>query len=324
MPRPELAVRSVRDGRLSTGLRLLLRAALALPMIGSGISRLIPVQMPPLRPLDLLQRLGELTQGELLRTLIGGSPIFQAFTGLAALLGGVLLLFPRTTLLGALICAANLAMAVTLAVCYDLPSTLWVSCLFVLSLLLVAPDLRRLVDLFILDRAVEPAEVPPTVGGWPDRLLLLLGVGVIAWGAAVSVPRFGQLHPPKPPLYGSWTVEELTVDGEESADPQGWRRAVFQDPGALDVELRIGSRKRYVLDLDMVGKTMTLEGRWTPSPWGEGDRIDRRARFTFQEPEEGVLVLEGHLDGRRTRAKLRRVLLSSPWYHWITDESRYE
>ncbi len=318
VPRPEAATRIVRDERLSPGFRFLLRTALALPMIGSGVARLIPVQMPPLRPLDLLQRLGELTQGELLRALIGASPVFQSLTGLAALLGGVLLLFSRTTLLGALICAANLAMAVTLALCYDLPSKLYVSGLFFLSLLLVVPDLRRLVDLFFLDRAVEPAEVPPGAGGWPDRLLLLLGVGVIAWGAAVAVPRFAQLHPPKPPLYGAWTVEELTVDGEESADPQRWRRAVFQDPGALDVELWIGSRKRYALDLDMARKTMTLEGR------GEGDRIDRRVRLTFQEPEEGVLVLEGPLDGRPTRAKLRRMKLSSPWFHWITDYSRYE
>jgi hypothetical protein len=309
VPRPEPAERKVRDARLSTGLRLLLRAALALPMIASGIARLIPVQMPPLRPLGLLQRLGELTQGELLRTLVGASPVFQSFTGLAALLGGVLLLFPRTTLLGALICAANLAMAVTLALCYDLPSKLSLFCLFFLSLLLLAPDLRRLIDLFFLDRAVEPAEVPPATNRWPDRLLLLLGVGVIAWGAAVAVPRLGQLHPPKPPLYGAWGVEELTVDGEESADPRGWRWAVFQDPGALDVELRIGSRKRYALDLDMTGKTLTL---------------DRRARFTFQEPEEGVLVLDGRLDGRRTRVKLRRMLLSSPWFHWITDGRRYE
>jgi hypothetical protein len=293
-PRLEAATRSVRDERLYTGFRLLLRAALALAMISSGIVRLIPVQMPPLRPLDLLQRLGELTQGDLLRTLIGASPVFQSFTGLAALLGGVLLLFSRTALLGALICAANLAMAVTLAFCYDLPSKLSVSCLFFLSLLLVAPDLRRLVDLFFLGRAVEPAETP-AAGGWPDRLLLLLGLGVIAWGAAVALPRLGQLHPPKPPLYGAWTVEELIVDGEESADPQRWRWAVFQDPGALDVELWIGSRKRYALDLDMAGKTMAL---------------DRRARFTFQEPEEGVLVLEGTLDGRRTRAKLRRMVLS--------------
>ena len=295
--------------RLYPGLRLLLRAAVALPMLVSGIARLIPVQMPPLRPLDQLQRLGALTQGELLQTLIGSSPVFQACTGLAALLGGVLLLFPRTTLLGALICAANLAMAVTLAFCYDLPSKLYVSSLFVLSLLLVVPDLRRLVDLFLLDRAVEPPEALPSAGRWPERLLLLLGVGVIVVGAAAAVPRLGQLHPPKPPLYGAWTVEELTVDGEESVDPQRWRWAVFQDPGALDVELWIGSRKRYALDLDMARKTLTL---------------DRRVRLTFQEPEEGVLVLEGPLDGRPTRAKLRRMKLSSPWFHWITYASQYE
>lgn len=278
-------------------------------MIASGIFRLIPVWMPPLRPLDQLQRLGELTQGELLRTVVGASPVFQSFTGLAALLGGVLLLFPRTTLLGALICAANLAMAVTLALCYDLPSRLYVSFLFVLSLVLLAPDLRRLADLFLLDRAVEPPRVPPAAEGWPGRLLLLLGLGVIVGGAALAVPRLGRLHPPKPPFYGAWNVEELTVDGEKADDPRQWRRAVFQDPGALDVELRIGSRKRHALGLDLSTKTLIL---------------DRRHRFLFQEPEDGVLVLEGELNGRPTRAKLRRMLLSSPWFHWVTDYSRYE
>jgi hypothetical protein len=284
------------------GLSLLLRAALALPMIASGIVRLIPVQMPPLRPLDQLQRLGELTQGELLRTVVGASPVFQSFTGLAALLGGVLLLFPRTALLGVLICAANLAMAVTLALCYDLPK-LYVFCLFFLSLLLLAPHLRRLVDLFLLDRAVEPAEEPP-----PGRLLPLLGAAVIVVGAAVALPRWVRLHPPEPPFYGAWNVEELLVEGEESADPRRWRRVVFQDPGALDVAHAIGSRKRHALGLDLSRKILIL---------------DRQARFTFQEPEEGVLVLEGRLNGRHTRAKLRRMLLSDPWFHWISDEALY-
>ncbi|MFL6199280.1 MAG: hypothetical protein ACJ76J_08900, partial [Thermoanaerobaculia bacterium] len=236
---------------------------------------------------------------------VGASPVFQSFAGLAALVGGLLLLFPRTALLGALICAANLAMAFTLALCYDLPK-LYVSFLFLLSVLLLAPDLRRLIDLFVLDRAVEPAGTPPPAG----RLLPLLGLCVIAWSVAGAAPRWRELHPPKPPLYGAWNVEELTVDGEESAaDPHQWRWAAFQDPGALDVVLRIGSRKRYALDLDMAGKILTL---------------DRRERLTFQEPEADVLVLDGRLDGRRTRAKLRKMRLSSPWFHWILDYSRYE
>lgn len=270
-------------------------------MIASGTVRVIPVQMPPLRPLDLLQRLGEFTQGELLRTVVGASPVFQSFTGFAALLGGVLLLFPRTVLLGALICAANLAMAVTLAVCYDLPK-LYVSCLFGLSLLLLAPDLRRLVDLFLLDRVVEPADVPP-----PGRLLPLLGAAVIVVGAAVAIPRLIRLHPPEPPFYGAWNVEELILDGEPSADSGRWRRVVFQDPGALDVELAIGLRKRHALGLDLAGRTMTVDG----------------TRLTFKEPEDGVLVLEGRLNGRSARLKLRRMRLSDPWFHWITDGSRY-
>lgn len=277
-------------------------------MIASGIFRLIPVWMPPLRPLDQLRRLGELTQGELIQTLIGASPVFQSFTGLAALLGGVLLLFPRTALLGTVICAANLSMAVTVAFCYDLPTQVYVSCLFLLSLILLAPDLRRLADLFVLDRAVEPPRELPSSTGWPDRLLLLAGVGVIVWGTAVGIPRLVRLHPPKPPFYGAWNVEELTVDGEESADPRQWGRAVFQDPGALDVELRIGSRKRHALDLDLERKTMTLDGR---------------TRLTFQEPAEDRLVLEGRLDGRHARVKLRRMRLSAPWFNWISDYSRY-
>jgi hypothetical protein len=45
VPSPELATRRVRDARLAAGFRLLLRAAVALPLIGSGIARLIPVKI---------------------------------------------------------------------------------------------------------------------------------------------------------------------------------------------------------------------------------------------------------------------------------------
>ena len=67
-------------------------------------------------------------------------------------------------------------MEVTLAFCYDLPK-LYVSCLYAMSLLLLAPDLRRLIDLLLLDRVAEPAaEAPPAAGGWPDGVLLFLGL----------------------------------------------------------------------------------------------------------------------------------------------------
>ncbi|HVG09894.1 MAG TPA: hypothetical protein VNM67_19490 [Thermoanaerobaculia bacterium] len=274
--------------RYTGWLRLLLRAVLALPMIGSGISRLIPVQMPPPFPFDFLRRLGELTPMELLWTFIGASPTFQSFTGLAGLAGGLLLLFPRTALLGALICAANLLMAVTLSLCYDLPFTPYLSFLLLLAVLLIAPDLRRLANLFLLDRAVEPAEEPVTARS-PQLVMLLLALCVIVWTSISAGLRFKELYPPKPPFYGAWSVEEFAVNGEEVpmfTDPDRWQRVAIQEPGALDVELMIGSRKRFP-----------------------------KAAFSFAQPEPDVLILEG----RRMRAKLRRMPLSSSWFHWILD-----
>jgi hypothetical protein len=271
-------------------LRLLLRAALALPMIGSGIARLIPVQMPPPVPFDFLRRLGEHTPMELVWTFVGASPVFQSLTGLAGLAGGVLLLFPRTTLLGAVICAANLLMAVAMSLCYDMPFTAYLSFLLLLAVLLIAPDLRRLANLFLLDRAVEPAEEPPAART-PQLALLLLGFAVIAWSSVSAGQRYKELYPPKPPFYGAWSVEEVAIDGREvpmATDPDRWRWVIFKDPGAIDVELMIGSRKRY-----------------------------EKAAFSFAQPEDGVLIVQGPLEGRRLRAKLRRMQLSSPWFHWI-------
>lgn len=305
------AFRLLLDERLYPWFRLLLRAALALPMIASGIARVIPVQMPAPLPVELLQRLGELTPMRLLWTLIGASPVFESFTGLAGLAGGLLLLLPRTTLLGALVCGANLLMAVTLSLCYDLPFKLYLLHLLLISVLLIAPDLRRLADLFLLDRTVEPAE-EPRLGRAPEVLLLLLAFCVIGWSVVEAARRYPRLNPPKPPFYGAWTVEELAVDGEDvplSTDANRWRYVIFQDPGALDVELMIGSRKRYALDLDMSRRTMTL---------------GRRAKLSFVEPEDSVLLLAGSLDGRRLHAKLRRMQLNTPWFHWLLGPEIYE
>jgi hypothetical protein len=296
------------DDRLGSWLRLLLRLALAIVMISSGIERLIPVQMPAPEPFDLLRQLGELNAMNLLWTFLGASPAFQSFTGAAGLAGGLLLLAPRTALLGALICGANLLMAVALSLCYDLPFKLYLSHLLLMSVLLIAPDLPRLTNLILLNRAVEPAGEPPLSarGRLAQALLVLICVGVIGWSLQDAVRRYRRLNPPRPPLYGVWTVEDAAGEG---AGVRQWRWVVFEEPGALDAVLKVGTRQRHALDLDLQRKTMIL---------------DHQAELNLSEPEASVLVLEGVLDGRPTRAKLRRMRLTTPWFHWILRLEMYE
>jgi uncharacterized membrane protein YphA (DoxX/SURF4 family) len=299
--------------RLHQWLRLLLRWSLAVTMIHYGIIKAIPSQMTAPLPLSYLtERVGELTPMRMLWMFMGSSPAYESFTGCAELLGGVLLLFPRTTLLGALVSFADMVMVVTLNLCYDVHVKLLSMHLLVMSFLLIAPDLRRLTDLLIFNRRVEPAQAPPlSAHRWLNRslqvLVLLLGLYTIGTSLQTARAQYVKMHPPRPLLYGVWSVEEFVVDGRDVplfTDPQRWRSVTFSRPGKLWVELQIGSSQGYALDLDMKNRTMVL---------GQ----EGQSAFSFKQPAADVLILDGRLEGHRTQAKLRKMALISTGLHWI-------
>jgi hypothetical protein len=284
-----------RYDRLYAWLRLGLRFVLAAAMIRYGVIKAIPSQMTAPPPMGLLARpIGDLVPNHLLWWTIGASPPFETLIGLAELLGGLLLLVPRTVLLGALLCAANSLTIFVLNMCYDVPVKLYSLHLFVMAAVLIAPDLRRLADVFLFNRRAEPARPASLTGRkWPDRALhALVVVGALYtivpfYGFAMA--RYRMMHPPRPPHYGYWSVETFEVDGRGVpmfTDPDRWRWASFLNPGTLGVELMIGSQKAY-----------PLEG------------------LHLIPQEKGVLILEGELDGHRVRARLRRMPLirDVPW-----------
>src|SRR5215470_3260707 len=84
-------------------LRLVVRFSLGSALIGYGMFKVIPVQMPAPLLSTLLEPYGEASPMGLLWTFIGASRGYEMFTGCAELIGGLLLILPRTTALGALI-----------------------------------------------------------------------------------------------------------------------------------------------------------------------------------------------------------------------------
>lgn len=296
--------RRLQYERLHAWFRLAVRYMLGFAMIRYGAIKVIPSQMIAPPPLGAIQqRIGDIFPNHLLWWTVGASPSFETATGLAELLGGALLLLPRTTLLGALICTANMLLVFLLNMCYDVPVKLPSLHLLVMAVILVAPDLRRLADVFLFHRRVEPSRVPPLFRRkWLDRiphiLLFLYGLYAIQSGLELAAGRYEKSHPPRPPLYGVWSVEGFARDGQEvplHTEPDRWLLVTFPRPGALRVEQMAGSWKAYDLDLDLDKKRMTLG----PS----------QATFSFHQPEKDVLVLDGQLEGRRIRAKLRKMPL---------------
>jgi uncharacterized membrane protein YphA (DoxX/SURF4 family) len=319
--------------RLHQAFRLMLRFSLGLAMIVYGISKAIPNQMPSPRLNTLLQRYGDLPPMMVLWSFMGTSPAYESFTGLAELLGGVLLLVPRTVLLGSLVCIADMTMVFVLNLCYDVPVKIMSFHYLVMGILLAAPDLRRLADLFLFNRPVAPAETPPLfarrrLDQAVQVLFFLFGVYTIVMGTIGSIERYKRQNPPPPPLYGAWSAEEITLDGKDGLlDPAGWRRVAIQKAGSVLIELTPGGRRSYALTLDQAAKRMTIEqyqrdaqGMTVMNAAGEPQKLPGRwAELSYSEPEADVLVLAGTVDGRPLHAKMRKMKFAQKRFRWIID-----
>ena len=113
--------RCAHDDRLRDLLRTVMRYTVAYVLFGYGISKLWVDQIQPLSPGNLAQRIGDASPMGLLWTFMGASRAYTAFAGAAEVIGALLLLSRRTTLLGALILAGVLLNVVLLNFCYDVP-----------------------------------------------------------------------------------------------------------------------------------------------------------------------------------------------------------
>lgn len=217
-------------------LLLLLRFTLAATMFSYGVAKLFNGQFGPPSLSTLTENYGDASPMGLLWTFMGASRAYTIFTGLAETGAGVLLLFRRTSTLGALLGAAAMLNIVLLNFCYDVPVKLYSTHLLVMGLFLLLPDLAPLGNFFLLRK-------PAVLTGlwvrrseraalrWGSRVLMalvLFGLLYSLWTTA-HAPNFFE---PRPPLYGIWTVD--TVSGQP--DSQHWAKLTMEYPGMMRID----------------------------------------------------------------------------------------
>lgn len=312
--------------RLYEWLRVYVRFALAAAMIVYGAYKVIPSQFGPPFPSDLLQPIGESSPMRLLWTFMGVSASYIVFTGAAEMLGGLLLVARRTTLLGALVCIGVMSNVVLLNLSYDVPVKLYSSHLLLMAVFLAAPDLKRLASLFVWNRRVPPAGERPLFASRRGnraalvfRTVFILYLTVAALHRSYSdIWRVDELGVQKR-MNGIWEVEEFTVDGAVRpllvTDETLWRRLVFEWAWVVGIQYahETGIRQ-YELRPDPGPHMYTLccEPEW------------KAAAISFKQVEPDVLALEGTVDGRQIRGRFRRMgdsrfPLVSRGFHWINE-----
>jgi len=286
-----------------------LRYWLAFAMFGYGLAKLFHVQFGSPRLATLDRGIGQLSPMALLWTFMGYSWPYTVFAGLGECLGGALLLWRRTTTLGALILIPILVNVVMLNFCYDVPVKLYSSTLLVVAGVLAAPDLVRVLAV-VLGRAVPARQVAPPrssrvvwLSAMGKLVLVVLVVGVQATDLVDARDERAQ----RSPLQGLYDVESERVDGVEAAGDARWRRVIFEGASA-SVRASSDEITRYGAELDEAKHTVVLA------------RAGNREVYAVTRPAPDRLVLDGaHLHVVLRARDPDAFPLMTRGFHWIQE-----
>ena len=305
-------------------LRVYVRYVLATAMLGYGMSKIFKSQFPLPSALRLMESYGDSSPMALLWTFMGFSTPYTMFVGAAEVLGGILLFFRRTTTLGALIVLAVMTNVVMLNFCYDVPVKLYSVHLWLMAAFLLLPDLPRLTDFFLLNRATKPVTPAPPSPAWMARLRpagQVLLAGYIAFVSTkngyTSWKQYGDGRA-QDPLDGAYDVEELTVNRAPvpiTASPsRRWKTVGISTRGRLTIRAIDDSAERYRLENDPKTRTFTV--------WPDTSSVKTALVYTWVDSSH--LDLRGALAGDSLSVRLRKVgtsefALLGRGFHWVSE-----
>jgi len=317
---------------LEQGMRLYVRFALAAQLFYFGMAKVIPTQFPAPSLVTLVEPVGNLSRTDLQWTAIGSSVGYQMFTGWAEVVAGALLIVPQTAMLGATIALSDMVQVFVLNMTYDIGLKLISFHLIAFAVFLLAPDLRRLARMFVLNRPVAESSQAPlfrtaAVNRRAVAAQIVFGIYLASMFTRLAVVSWfspGGGGSPKSALYGIWDVERLAVDDQLRAPVLNdydlrWRRVIFDAPDRLVFQRTDDSFVHYGARLDVARHTIALT---------KGNSRTWKASYTFHQPAPEQMILDGEMDGRRIHLELQLVPLDTfrllnSGFRWIRPPDPY-
>lgn len=308
------------------GLRVAIRCYLGLSMITYGSAKIIKTQFPNPDISKLLQPYGDSSPMGLLWTFMGYSKAYNLFAGLGEAVGGVLLFYKKTTLLGSLIVIGVMSNVVVLNFSYDVPVKIFSSHLLLMAIFLAAKDASRLYHFFWSQQQVPATKEQAYIQNqniskgiqWLKGVFIaLVSLSLLAMGISGN-NRFGDERP-LPPLHGLYDVESFFLNGEErpplTTDSKRWHRFWIDYEGRATMETMDGQKFQLIFNPDTTNQTASVY------LYPNATHTDF---FTYHITTDSLLKLEG-VYFRDTLSMVMRpknlndFLLLSRGFHWINE-----
>ncbi|HEX5150126.1 MAG TPA: hypothetical protein VFW07_01690 [Parafilimonas sp.] len=313
--------------RLFYWLCVIIRYYVAITMFAYGFVKVFKLQFPFLSPYQLLQPYGTSSPMGLAWNFLGFSKGYNYVMGFAELLSGALLLFRRTTTLGAIITIVVAGNIMAINYCYDVPVKLLSTALVVMSLFLLAKDINRLMHFFFLNRPVDAANIvaPVFKKKWQNILTVVLKYGLILYvlisntlQSAEAVHMYGE-KAPKPPLYGIYNVQTFIRNKDTIAplktDTARWDKLIVSYTNYSFIKFMNDSTKGVAFKTDTVAKKIEV--------FSYSDTT-KKSNFIYNFPHKDVLLLTGNLNGDSVTIEMKKYdlnnfLLINRGFHWVNE-----
>ncbi len=313
--------------RLLYWLTIIIRYYLGIVALTYGFAKVIKTQFPFPPMTWLMESYGDSSPMRLLWTFMGYSAVYNVFTGMGEVLGGLLLFFRRTKMVGSLILAAVMSNVVLINFAYDVPVKLFSSHLLLMLFFLLAPDVANLWKFLVLRQAVEAAVSQPVFvqKKWKSilltaKLVFIVGLIVVHVFNGLSMIRTKKDLPVAAGLEAVYDVDTFVLKNDTLPplmnDKRRWKRILIDQGGMSNVEYMDGAVIWYRYDQDTVKHTIALTTPGSKTGYHFSYDLSGSAGH---EVWRGAWSDSDSLQLTVARSSMKDFPLVSRGFHWINE-----
>jgi hypothetical protein len=302
--------------------RFILRLTLGVAMLSYGLDKVFLDQMPPPSLAVLNEPLGNTSPMMLLWTMIGLNPGYQIICGVAEVVAGLLILYRRTALLGALVTAFVVSNVVLYNFFFDVPVKIYATHLLMMALVVIVPDLRSLFSYFWLHQPAPPTDgwVPPATRRGSRIAILVVEIAVVAM--ALGYGSYGEARGRlqlrarvrnTASFTGQWHIESAQLNGQPksllTSDGLAITDLYIEPSSALNVRASNGTLLDGDIHFNQAKHTVKLDM----------GLVDHPVVYALEQPDASHLVLTPTGNDTRTESVLTLVRIPLPTHYPLLD-----
>lgn len=329
------------DYRISRDLlRSYLRYVLAFWMLSYGLAKVSwgSNQFPVISEWQFNKNWGDSSPMNVVWSFMGTSRAYTVFAGLGEVVGGLLIIWRRTSTLGAMVIFGVMLNVMMLNFCYDVPVKLFSAHLLIMAMYVLLADSKRLTSILLFNRNTEKVDIRPPYTGpttiWIQRVVKLAMVTFI-----VAIPIFKHLKAEigyfsaqagVPEYFGQYEIEEFRIDGkivDQTDDEYGWRSVRFlrqNDYTVSGVALKDKITIGFNQAVGRVSAGFTDEqGDMNLEMEAHANQMIPKDTIELEQSDEDRLILRGQTGSGEIEVTLRRndniYRVKDRGFRWINE-----